>query len=951
MKGSKASSVNLTATADAAEFKSFFHDATGGFTPYEWQVRVAIEGLPEVLLIPTGLGKTEGAVLAWAWRRLTHPQEEPLHLVYCLPMRSLVRQTVDRLTRYFDARAAARPGSRVNVYQLMGGAIDEEWSRWPDRPWILVGTQDQLLSRALNRGYAMSRFEWPVHFGLLNQDCRWIVDEVQLMGPGLWTTAQLDWMRRKRFSSVKPCLTTWMSATVGTAFLATTDRSRDGLGPATTTGGDDSIQPFDAHLDRDENVELQQRRSAHRRMEWFTPQAGKKATALHEQIASRVSEEHAAGTLSLVVCNTVKIAQRLFSVLPEQPPKILLTSRFRRRDRRRAEQQLLDFEEQRSTAARLDPDSKGRVKGDPGLVCVSTQVVEAGVDISAHQLWSELAPWPSIIQRVGRLNRDGRDGDARAAFWKPPKDNEQKRDGDVWIGPYRKREIEDAATLLSAIIGPSSKEPFVQAAEELQRTQGELVHRVLQPAPAPAPRALDVHGLFSTERDVHGGFTDVSAFVRGSDPDADVTVFWRAWAHDVPPRGDALDGPAFDAEIEGCAVAVYRVRDMLKSRATRAWVWNDEDERWDRCGSDDLRPGMVVMLHRDVGGYNVHLGWTGDKKDRLEDVPPAGRGRALRDDERTETGHWVSVSVHLRDARGEAERICDSLGVRADDDLLSPLRRAVVEAAGLHDLGKTHPKWQATLPSGAVAGAGPWAKCPRVLGVDVRADAKAVRGTVGELVAELRESALLINPESRHHVLRLRWAVDQKLSRLELERLKHVRGVVWAGHVPFRPGMRHEAASTLAMWHHYRSGKAPYPALAVYLVAAHHGKVRTVMRATSPKRDDVFGVGRQPDTIHLDGKDWPLDFAVAADGAAGEWREDGFVLSDYGWTGLVADLLGPWRSCDDDRSDVGAVPEHEPRRLGPFVLAWLEALVRVADWRASDGPSESLRLGEVRRGE
>lgn len=89
MTDPKANSVNLRAADDAADFRSFFHDATGGFAPYDWQVRVATGGLPDVLPIPTGLGKTEGTVLAWAWRRLRHPQEEPLHLVYCLPMRSL----------------------------------------------------------------------------------------------------------------------------------------------------------------------------------------------------------------------------------------------------------------------------------------------------------------------------------------------------------------------------------------------------------------------------------------------------------------------------------------------------------------------------------------------------------------------------------------------------------------------------------------------------------------------------------------------------------------------------------------------------------------------------------------------------------------------------------------------------------------------------------------------
>ena len=45
-----------------ASFEYFFETATG-FKPYEWQVRVALEGFPDVLPIPTGLGKTEGAHL------------------------------------------------------------------------------------------------------------------------------------------------------------------------------------------------------------------------------------------------------------------------------------------------------------------------------------------------------------------------------------------------------------------------------------------------------------------------------------------------------------------------------------------------------------------------------------------------------------------------------------------------------------------------------------------------------------------------------------------------------------------------------------------------------------------------------------------------------------------------------------------------------------------------
>src|SRR3989442_15460803 len=100
------------------------------------------------------------------------------------------------------------------------------------------------------------------------------------------------------------------------------------------------------------------------------------------------------------------------------------------------------------------------------------------------------------------------------------------------------------------------------------------------------PRALDVHGLFSTERDVHGGFTDVSAFVRGSDPDADLTVFWRDWSGRTPPRDDDLDGPDVVLANEGCPVAFFRLRDVLKARREPAWTWNDEAEQWERIAPD-----------------------------------------------------------------------------------------------------------------------------------------------------------------------------------------------------------------------------------------------------------------------------------------------------------------------------------------------------------------------------
>src|SRR5712692_10429976 len=72
------------------------------------------------------------------------------------------------------------------------------------------------------------------------------------------------------------------------------------------------------------------------------------------------------------------------------------------------------------------PDRVQKIKkllessSEEGTLIVSTQVVEAGVDVSARTLFTELAPWPSLVQRFGRCNRRGEWGqkqpDAKIAW-------------------------------------------------------------------------------------------------------------------------------------------------------------------------------------------------------------------------------------------------------------------------------------------------------------------------------------------------------------------------------------------------------------------------------------------------------------------------------------------------------------------------------------------------------
>jgi CRISPR-associated endonuclease/helicase Cas3 len=130
-----------------------------------------------------------------------------------------------------------------------------------------------------------------------------------------------------------------------------------------------------------------------------------------EGIAACVRARHAAGTLTLVVVNRVTTALDVYDALAaaytdgkgtkkerrsNAPEVELVHSRFRGVERVRWADRFL----------RRDAPLP-----DAGRIIVATQVIEAGVDISARTLVTELAPWSSLVQRFGRVARyDGESG-------------------------------------------------------------------------------------------------------------------------------------------------------------------------------------------------------------------------------------------------------------------------------------------------------------------------------------------------------------------------------------------------------------------------------------------------------------------------------------------------------------------------------------------------------------
>ncbi len=91
------------------EFSTFFRDLTGN-DPFPYQSRLGEGAWPELMEIPTGLGKTAAVIVAWLYKRLHYDLETPKRLVYCLPMRVLVEQTRENVKVWLHNAASQFQG-------------------------------------------------------------------------------------------------------------------------------------------------------------------------------------------------------------------------------------------------------------------------------------------------------------------------------------------------------------------------------------------------------------------------------------------------------------------------------------------------------------------------------------------------------------------------------------------------------------------------------------------------------------------------------------------------------------------------------------------------------------------------------------------------------------------------------------------------------------------------
>ena len=812
-------------------FEDFFQRATG-HPCYAYQEGLA-EAIswPDALIAPTGLGKTAAVVLAWLWRRLGMPNQTPRRLIYCLPMRTLVEQTAECIHSWLDALGRRAPIEHTDVHVLMGGFDESRWYVTPERAAILVGTQDLLLSRALMRGYAMSRYRWPVDFALVHNDSQWVLDEVQLMDSGLATSTQLEGLRRKLLCEA-PSHSLWVSATLHPLWLRTVD-----LPDVKTYWRIPDRFPLDVQSSRVRNL-VDAPKTVDKSAVGFIGTKVVDVDRYAAALASEVLRKHLRGRTTLVVLNTVARARAVHEKLTrlvDSSSLALIHSRFRPTDRRMQMGKLPSPREQRD------------------LIIVATQAIEAGVDLSASTLFAELAPLPSMIQRFGRVNRYGEfnSSGGGSIFWIDILANRMSaKEASVSSIPYDPDDIKRSRRVLTAL---SNASPSSLASPRPEDFSHQAVIR-----------RKDLLDLYDTDPDLTGFDVDVSQYIRESS-DTDVRVFWRDFdlskgpISEPPPSHDELcaipisGARAWFAQLRKKKIRPFRIdpqSSKAHSRRKPPWIPLD-GEPW---------PGLLLLMHGSAGGYTPEQGFDPKSKRNVQQVLVKPDRSALRvaiesneSDSDSEKNGFVPLTSHLRHVVQETERLCDTFHLDAE------LRDALLEAARWHDVGKAHPAFQ-----------------ERLVGRD------------GDVAVP-------------NHVL-------AKAPRYDLSK--------------GRAYFRHELASTLAYM--AQSNWSRDADLVAYLVAAHHGKVRMNLRAypaeTAPRDTD----GR-PDGRRFARGVWDGDAVPAVDNGLGETWQGGMLR-------LSVMELG-------EHPTSGASWSERTRGLlakyGPFRLAWLEALVRVADWRAS----------------
>lgn len=610
-------------------FDAFFH-ALWDHSPFPWQEmlaeRVAAGEWPRALDLPTASGKTaclDIAVYALAVQadRPLAERTAPRRIWFVVDRRIVVDEAFERASRIAAKLAAATNGPLKDVAdrlralsgterplavaRLRGGIFrDDGWARIPSQPAIITSTVDQLGSRLLFRGYGHSLLTAPIFAGLAANDSLIILDEAHCAVPFMQT---LEAIRRYRGRG-------WAAEPLATPFAFVVMSATPPRGvPA------DGVFPGAERARALDHPELQ------RRLQTSKPAAlvvvdrrrGGDADPLVAEAVDRAMRFLRDGRRRIaVMVNRVRtawsVAEGVRAAAREDADVVLLTGRIRPVERD-------ELVERWSRYLRAShPEEPERP-----IVVASTQCLEVGADFSFDALVTECASLDALRQRFGRLARLGSETPAPAAILIRDRDADPDEPDPIYGRALSEtwkwlhgQAVRDPGGCLVLDMGADALEARLRDVEDLSP--------LLAPSPD-APVLLPAHlDLLCQTAPAPHPEPDVSLYLHGQPGPPEASVVWRcdlsaddphAWSETValcpPVSGEMLAVPlwrlrawlaerpeADDApDLEGVGPAPEgrdgRVRPFL--------LWRGRERSRVVTDPREVRPGDVVVVPATYG--------------------------------------------------------------------------------------------------------------------------------------------------------------------------------------------------------------------------------------------------------------------------------------------------------------------------------------------------------------
>lgn len=643
-------------------FEALWPQLTTRPAAFPWQRALAREVLekkgkwPRSVDLPTAAGKTallDIAVYALAASALPASGQPAARRIFFVVDRRIVVDEARRRANYIRKRlreatdgilkqvadrlrGLADTDEPLEVATLRGGMPQEKaWASSPAQPAIVLSTVDQVGSRLLFRGYGVTPEMAPIHAGLVAADSLIILDEAHLSEPFRETleAVQLFCGKAWRTRAVVPALeVVSMSATLGE--------------PA-----EFRFRESYEHKEQPSKV-LRQRLRAHKlafvvppvetvkEPSESAPSEHRKWRAQEPERRAKLALEIAAQALELVamdrvrvigvVVNRVSTAREVLAQLTalrehgrHNSDLLLLTGRSRPLDR----DSLVALFWDRIKAGRI------RAESDRSLVVIATQCIEAGADIDFDALVAEIASLDALRQRFGRLDRMGELETTHARIVARLDQIDRHATADPVYGDALKHTWK-WLTRTTSLIDFGIK--------HLTLPKQAAIAQMLTPKKSP-PVLLPGHlDLFCQTSPKPHPDPDPAIFLHGpSAGPADVNVVWRAdlvserssdWKEIVsllpPSSAEAMPVPFATAkkwlaereadsdfaDVEGTAEAYSETRGGQR----RALLWLGADEKATRPVTDtELFPGCTIIVPSKYGGAD-EFGW----QPRCETIVP-----------------------------------------------------------------------------------------------------------------------------------------------------------------------------------------------------------------------------------------------------------------------------------------------------------------------------------------